>query len=78
MTQPARIRLDLELELPADLARLTLPEGVARRLHALLDKQDAGHALTEDERLEAEGLVDLAETLSLLRARAEAAATGGG
>jgi len=59
----------LDVQVPDDLARLSLPEGVDRRLHALLDKQDAGQALTEDERLEAEGLADLADLLSLLRLR---------
>jgi hypothetical protein len=43
-----------------------LPEGVDRRLHALLDKQDRGEELTADERAEAEGLVTLA-ALSLNR-----------
>ena len=37
----------------------------------LLDRQDAGQALTEQERAEAEGLVDLAEFFTLLRMRAE-------
>lgn len=60
----------LEVELPADLARLSLPEGVDRRLHALLDKQELGDPLTEDERVEAEGLADLADLLTLLRLRA--------
>lgn len=56
------------------MVRLKLPEGVDRRLHALLDKQDGGAVLSEDERLEAEGLVELADLLSLLRLRASAAA----
>jgi len=60
----------LEVELPGDLARLSLPEGVDRRLHALLDKQDLGETLTDDERVEAEGLADLADLLTLLRLRA--------
>ena len=63
--------LTLEVDLPADLARLRLPEAVAARLQDLLDRQDAGHSLTAQEREEAEGLVDLAEFLSLLRLRAE-------
>lgn len=63
----------IDLELPAHLARLALPEAVDRRLHALLDKQDRGDALTEDEAAEAAGLVDLAELLTLLRLRASAA-----
>jgi hypothetical protein len=37
----------------------------------LLDRQDRGIRLTEAERQEAEGLVDLAELLTLLRLRAE-------
>jgi hypothetical protein len=59
----------LEVELPEDLARLALPEGVDRRLHALLDRQEFGDPLTGDERVEAEGLVDLADFLTLLRLR---------
>jgi hypothetical protein len=63
--------IHLELELPDDLARLRLPEGVQQRLTELLDKQDIGTPLTDAERREAEGLVDLAELLSLLRMRSE-------
>ena len=63
--------IHLEVELPTDLARLRLPEGVQRRLQELLDKQDQGHALSRNEKNEAEGLVDLAELLSLLKLRAE-------
>lgn len=69
MTRQAAVRLDVEL--PSDLARLSLPEGVDRRLHALLDKQDLGEPLTDDERAEAEGLADLADLLTLLRLRAK-------
>jgi hypothetical protein len=43
---------------------------IDRRLQVLLDKQDRGQPLTEDEGLEAEGLVELADLLSLLRLRA--------
>jgi hypothetical protein len=63
-------KVDLEIEVPEDLARLHLPEGVDRRLQALLDKQDGGTPLTPDEQAEAEGLVDLADLLTLLRLRA--------
>jgi hypothetical protein len=63
--------IQFEVEVPGDLARLRLPEGVQRRLRELLDKQDAGQTLTRDERREAEGLVDLADLLSLLRLRTE-------
>lgn len=63
--------LTLEVDLPADLARFRLPEAVAARLQTLLERQDSGQPLTAQEREEAEGLVDLAEFLSLLRLRAE-------
>ena len=61
----------LEIELPEDLARFRLPPGVQHRLQALLDEQEQGRALTPTEHDEAEGLVNLAEFLSLLRLRAE-------
>lgn len=68
----ASVTLHIDLEMPADLARLRLPEGLDRRLQALLDKQDHSDSLTPDERAEAKGLVELAELLTLLRLRAEA------
>ncbi|HBJ86531.1 MAG TPA: hypothetical protein DDZ88_22285 [Verrucomicrobiales bacterium] len=64
--------LHLDLELPGDLARFKLPAGVNERLTALLDKQDAGEELTAQERREAEGLVDLADTLTYLGLKAKA------
>lgn len=66
--------IHLDLELPGDLARFKLPAGVNERLTALLDKQDAGEELTAQERREAEGLVDLADTLTYLGLKAKAAA----
>jgi hypothetical protein len=51
-----------------------LPEGVHRRLQSLLDRQDGGELLSEAERVEAEGLVDLADLLALLKLRAGRAA----
>ena len=64
----------IELEMPGDLERFTLPDGVAQRLQTLLDKQDEGAGLSSQERVEAKGLVDLAELLSLLKLRARRAA----
>jgi hypothetical protein len=61
----------LDIELPADLARFRLPEAVNARLQSLLDRQDAGQPLSDEERAEAEGLVNLAELLTLLRLRTE-------
>lgn len=63
--------LTIEVELPHDLAEFRLPDAVAARLQDLLDRQDAGAQLTPQERSEAEGLVNLAEFLTLLRLRAE-------
>jgi hypothetical protein len=65
--------LTIELQMPGDLARFRLPRGVNARLKELLDRQDNGTSLTAAERHEAEGLVDLAEILTLLRLRAERA-----
>lgn len=59
-----------ELPLGGELKHFRLPAGVQRRLKELLDRQDAGKALTAAERREAEGLVELAEMLSLLKLRA--------
>ncbi len=59
------------IEIPIELTHFQLPEGVQERLQILLDRQDVGEELTPAERLEAEGLVDLAEFLSLLRLRSQ-------
>lgn len=67
-------RLVLDLDLPGDLARFRLPEVVNDRLQSLLDQQDGGTPLSDAERKEAEGLVNLAELLTYLRLRAERAA----
>ncbi len=63
--------VQIEIEMPDDLARFRLPEGVQQRLNSLLDRQDEGQPLTDSERREAEGLVNLADLLSLLRLRTE-------
>ena len=62
-----------QLEVPDDLAKFQLPEGVQHRLDSLLDQQDRGDPLSAEERREAEGLVNLADLLSVLRLRAERA-----
>ncbi len=63
----------IQLEMPSDLVQFRLPEGVNQRLQYLLDRQDQGEKLTAAERLEAEGLVNMSEMLTLLRLRAERA-----
>ena len=57
------------IEIPIELTRFQLPPAVQARLQFLLDRQDDGVLLSQTERQEAEGLVDLAEFLSLLRLR---------
>jgi len=59
------------VEIPIELAQFQLPPAVHDRLHFLLDRQDAGTQLSENEWLEAEGLVEVAEFLSLLRLRSQ-------
>lgn len=63
----------VHVEVPSDLVRFHLPEGVDHRLQSLLERQDRGEKLTAAERLEAEGLVNLSEFLTLLKLRAERA-----
>jgi hypothetical protein len=59
------------IEIPVELTLFQLPEGVRERLTSLLDRQDAGEGLTQAEQQEAEGLVELAEFLSLLHLRSQ-------
>ena len=61
----------IEIEMPVAIEQFKLPEGVNDRLQELLTKQDQSGALSASERKEAEGLVELAELLSLLRLRAQ-------
>lgn len=63
--------VQFSLPIPGELAQFRLPTAVQKRLQSLLDRQDRGEKLTMAEQREAEGLVDLAEWLSLLRLRAE-------
>ena len=57
------------VEIPLELTRFQLPVGMQQRLNFLLDRQDVGETLTTAEFSEAEGLVELAEFLSLLQLR---------
>jgi hypothetical protein len=57
------------VEIPSELALFQFPDAVQARLQSLLDRQDEGGSLSQAERQEAEGLVELAEFLSLLRLR---------
>jgi hypothetical protein len=61
----------IKMNLPAELGRFRFPKSLNRRLHDLLDKQDRGELLTSAEKEEAEGLVEVAEMISLLKLRIE-------
>jgi hypothetical protein len=63
----------VEVEMPAGLKQYRFPKSLDRRLQDLLDKQDRGERLSSDERKEAEGLVEIAEILSLFRLRSKQA-----
>ena len=65
--------MTITLEIPSEMESFRLPSGVQARLTDLLRRQDSGETLTPRERDEAEGLVELSETLSLLKLRATAA-----
>ena len=61
----------IKIEMPVSLRQIKLSKGVDNRLQTLLDRQDRGERLSTAEKKEAQGLVDLAEMLSLLRLRSE-------
>lgn len=63
----------VNFQMPDDMADFRLPAGVNARLQLLLDMQDRGERLSAAERAEAEGLVNLAEFLTILRLRSDAA-----
>ncbi len=65
--------LTVSVEMPIAAHPIRLPKGVNDRLQELLDRQDRGESLSTAEKREAKGLVELAETLSLLRVRTERA-----
>jgi hypothetical protein len=67
----------VKVEMPGDLRWYRFPKALDRRLTALLDKQDRGEKLTAAERKEAEGLVEVSRTLSLLKSRIERATEQG-
>lgn len=61
----------MQLTIDSELLQFELPPAVKSRLQELLDRQDQGQELTATERSEAEGLVELAEFLSLIRLRSK-------
>lgn len=70
--------LTVKIDMPISAEQIRLPKGVNDRLQKLLDRQDRGEKLTSAELKEADGLVELAEMLSLMRLRTERATTTNG
>jgi len=70
--------LTVKIDMPISAEQIKLPKGVNDRLQKLLDRQDRGEKLTSAELKEADGLVELAEMLSLLRLRTQRATTTNG
>ena len=61
--------IPVPLEWVESVAELRLPESADRRLQLLMDRNTDG-SLTPEESEELKALVDLSESLSLVRARA--------
>ncbi len=61
--------VEAPLEMVEAVAALKLPPRADQRLQALMDRNTEG-GLANDEKAELEGLVELSETISLVRAQA--------
>lgn len=74
MAEPLEQPVLVTLYAAPDQPPLRFPEALNRRLHTLLDKQNnEGVKLTDEEKAEAEGLVEIAELLSFLKLSVEVA-----
>ena len=60
---------EVPIELMTSIADLQFPQKIDTRLQILMDRNTEG-GLSESERAELEALVELSETLSLLRVQA--------
>lgn len=63
--------VQLTVLMPAKLAKLRFPKALDDRLHFLLDEQGRKGRLSSAEKKEAEGLAQLASTLSILKLGAQ-------
>ena len=68
----------VELNLPEDWKRFSLPPALEKRLQNLLDRQDRDGKLPGHERREAVALVELVDMLALMKLRAKRASGGNG
>lgn len=65
--------MQMQLTIDSEILKFELPPAVQSRLQELLDRHDQGIELSSAERAEAEGLVELAEFLTLIRLRSKTA-----
>lgn len=63
--------VQLTVPMPAKLAKLRFPKALDARLQFLLDEQGRRGKLSAGEKKEAEGLVQMATTLSILKLGAQ-------
>jgi hypothetical protein len=63
----------VELDLPKDWRRFSMPPALRGRLNELLDRQDRNGKLSIRERREAEALTELVDILALMKLRAKRA-----
>ncbi len=69
MEESTGTKIETPVELVASVADLRFPPKIDAHLQALMDRNTEGQ-LTESEREELEALVELSETISLLRVQA--------
>ena len=69
MEAPNRTTIETPLELVTSVADFRFPPKIDARLQALMDRNTEGQ-LSEAEREELEALVELSETIALLRVQA--------
>ena len=69
MGESSQATIETPIELVASVADLQFPQKIDTHLQALMDRNTEGR-LSESERAELEALVELSETISLLRVQA--------
>ena len=69
MRESSGATIEAPIELVTSIADLQFPQKIDTHLQTLMDRNTEGH-LSESERAELEALVELSETISLLRVQA--------
>ena len=69
MRESSGATIEAPIELVTSIVDLQFPQKIDTHLQTLMDRNTEGH-LSESERVELEALVELSETISLLRVQA--------